>query len=151
MRAVAVSLLLLAAPLAAADPYVVLVDWQEGSALVGTTALLEAPDAARWTFATDACHRYLLLDLLYDPSETRVDAGSAEAAVAHEFRAEVWSNGTLSGAARVRDPGHGAPLALVEEGEHELRVWLASGAGVAWELRVRARAPLDEAGCGSPG
>lgn len=150
MRRLALALAVLALPAAGAvEAYVVLLDWQEGYSAVGTTPLLLTPLAARFPFDVDACHRTLLLDLLYDPAEggASVD-GVGEAAILYDFLVEAWRGDDLVSRQRIRTPGYGNALGLTDAaGAHELRVSLANGANVAWEARVRGRSIPDELAC----
>jgi hypothetical protein len=137
-------------PLATAgDPYVVLVDWQSGRALVGTTVLAMSPVADVFPFDVDTCHRTILVDLLYDPQEVGIDAtGVGEVFLSYEFLVELWSNGTRVGAGRVREPAYGISMATTEAaGPHEIRLSLANGADVTWQLRVRASSIPGDLAC----
>lgn len=150
MRAwVVVGLLLLAPFSAAAEAYVVLLDWQHGDALVGTTPLLMSPLATRAPFQVDACHRDILVDLLYDPPERGVDVdGVGEVFLQFDFLAEIWMNETLVGEQRIRAPSYGIPLGTTATaGPHELRLSLANGVNVSWDLRVRGHAVMGELAC----
>ena len=141
---------LLALPAAAAsDGYAVLLDWQEGHTLVGTTVLLTSPLAPRFPFEVDACHRHILVDLLYEPAEANVTAeGFGEAELSYEFLVELWRADALVSTQRVRTSGYGYPMGLTSApGAHELRVSLANGADVSWDLRVRGRAVVGELAC----
>lgn len=141
---------LLALPAASAiDPYVVLLDWQEGHALVGTTKLAPSPVASRYAFEAGPCHRNLLLDLLYDPQELAVEVeGVGEAALVYDFFAELRRGDALVGTYRVPTPGYGHRLGLIQTpGPHELTLWLANGADVSWDIRVRGREVPGELAC----
>lgn len=149
MRA-ALLLLLAALPLSAAgEAYVVLVDWEEGRSLAGTSVLAMSPVAHRFAFDVDACHRHLLLDLLYGPQEIAADVdGVGSVGLAYEFLVETWANATRVSQLRVRDPGYGYPLGTTDAaGAHEVRLSLANGADVEWQLRVRGRAVVGDLAC----
>lgn len=149
MRA-ALLLVVLALPLVAGgDAYVVLLDWQEGRALAGTTVLAMSPVADRFAFDVDACHRQLLLDLLYGPAEVGADVeGVGSVALAYEFLVETWRGDERLSQVRVREPGYGYALGVADaSGAHEVRVSLANGADVEWQLRVRGHAVADELAC----
>lgn len=153
MRAAVPLLLLLLAPLAAAgEDFVVLRDWEEGRSLVGTTAWLAPPTAHVLGVDVDACHPRLLLDLLYDPSERTValeDVG--EAAVSYRYAVQVRQAGAIVGERLIASPGYGHPIAVVPEaGPVEVRFWLAEGADVSWEARVRGRLAIDDPACQDP-
>lgn len=153
MRRLALLAVLLALPAAAAlEPWVVLLDWQRGTATAPTTPFATSPLAERFTFEASACHPSLLLDLLYSPDEGMVavqDVG--EMAVVYEFRAEVWNASGLVADARVQRSGYGMPLAILEEaGPHELRLSLGWGANVDWEARLRGRLAIDDPACNPP-
>ncbi|HUR68583.1 MAG TPA: hypothetical protein VM370_04995 [Candidatus Thermoplasmatota archaeon] len=152
-RLLAVALASLLLPLAAADePYQVVIDWQEGHFVAGTRVGIDGVDRWRVPFSLDACHREVLLDLLYSPQEAAIDVdGVGEAALLWEIRAEVWSadGATLQSAQRITASGHGRSLGTMPaEGAYELRVQLVTGAQVDWSARLRAHElPLDPA-CG---
>lgn len=137
---------------ASPEPYVILVDWEEGHTLAPTTPFVALPLAASFPFDATACHPHLLLDLLYEPDELALDVdGVGEAALAYEFRAEVWHEGELVLEKRVRDSGYGTYLGTLETtGPHELRLALGWGADVAWELRLRARLATEDPACNPP-
>lgn len=151
-RLLALALVALAAPAVAAEPYVVLADWTHGQALVGTTPLASSPLAAVIPFDASACHRALLLDLLYAPAETGADVdGVGDFALLHDFVAEVWRGDARLAQERVREPGYGRPLGeTLEPGPHELRLWLATGAAVEYDARLRGRAVAGEPACLPP-
>lgn len=147
---VLIVLALPALPLASAvDPYVVLLDWQEGHSAVGTTPLLVTPLAAQLPFNVTDCHRALLLDLLYDPEEFALNAqGVGEVALLYDFLVETWRGEERVSRVRVRSPGYGIGLGVTAEGGgHEIHLALANGADVRWEARVRGRSLPDEPAC----
>lgn len=149
MRVLAL-LLLVALPVAlASEPYVTLVDWVEGDSLVGTTRLAMSPLAERFPFDVDACHRVLLLDLLYEPDEGGADApGVGEVFLQFDFLVEVWRGDTRLSQRLVQDPAYGHGLGTTPAaGAHEVRLSLANGADVSWELRVRGREVFGELAC----
>lgn len=149
MRA-ALLLLVVGLPLvAAAEPYVVLVDWQERHSVAGTTVLAMSPLAERFAFDADACHRQLLLDLLYAPEDAGADVeGVGSFALGYEFLVETWRADERLTQARVRQPGYGHPLGTLDApGAHEVRVSLANGADVSWQLRLRARETVGDLAC----
>lgn len=133
----------------AGEPYVILLDWHEGRSLVGTTSLAMSPIADRFLFEVDRCHRNLLLDLLYDPAETGAEVERVGALfIDHDFLVEVSSDGALVGESRIRNPGYGHPLGtLALEGPYELRLSLANGADVSWQLRLRGSSVFGELAC----
>lgn len=141
--------LLVLPPASAVDPYVVLLDWQEGHSLVGTTPLLVTPLAQRFPFNVTDCHRALLLDLLYDPEELSAGAqGVGEVALLYDFLVETWRGDERVSSVRVRAPGYSVGLGTTQEGGgHELRLSLANGADVHWQARVRGRSIPDEPAC----
>lgn len=150
MTRLALGLAFLALPLATAvEPFVVLLDWREGHSLVGTTVLVMSPAAERFPFDVDACHRNLLLDLLYDPQELEADVpGVGEFATRYEFLVEIWHADERVSQQRVRTSNYGVPLGVTAAaGEHELRLSLANGANVDWALRVRGRSIQEELAC----
>lgn len=149
MRAALLLLLAVLPLVAASEAYVVLLDWEEGRSLVGTSVLAMSPAAERFPFDVDACHRHLLLDLLYGPSELAADVeGVGGAGLAYEFLVETWAGGTRLSQVRVRDPGYGFALGTAETtGVHEVRLSLANGADVEWQLRVRGRAAVEDLAC----
>lgn len=138
-RLALVLLLALPAHAWATEPMVVALDWRAGTFLAGGPAAVEGVTSATFDVTLDACHRDLKLDLLYDPHETEASVdGVGEAALLHTFRAQVLTNGTLARAATVTRPGYGVPLGPIPAGDHQLRIALAQGAGVSWQVRLRA-------------
>lgn len=150
-RLALVLLAALALPQAAAgEPYVTLADWQQGHALLGTTALAMSPLGPRVPLEVDACHRVLLLDLLYDPAELAVGAPDVgEAALAYDWLVQLAQGDEIVEESRVRTSGYGHPVgAPATNGTYELRLSLANGANVSYELRVRGREIPTDPACG---
>ena len=143
------AILLAAMPMASAvDPYVVLLDWQEGHSIVGTSPLVASPVAPTFPVLVDGCHRRLLVDLLYDPAEGGAHVeGVGDVALAYDFLVDALQDGNLVARARVTRSGYGFPMgAPVAQGGYDVRVSLADGADVSWALRVRGQSdPLDPA------
>lgn len=153
MRGRLLLLAVLALPaVAAADPSVVLVEEHEGWFVAPTTPFVGSPLAHEFVFDAPECYRNLALDLLYDPDEAAVSAdGAGDAAIAYEFRAEVWRNGTLVLAARVDRSDFGSLLGLLDEpGEHTLRLSLGWGADVHYTLRLRGLFLANDPACNPP-
>ncbi|HVM44402.1 MAG TPA: hypothetical protein VM582_00600, partial [Candidatus Thermoplasmatota archaeon] len=155
MRAALLALLLLALPVAAAEPpepYVVLVDWEGGRDLAPSTPFLAPPTAHAFPFVAGGCHPHLLLDLLYEPAS--LDAAVprvGNVSVAYEFRAEVWHEDERVLVKRVTSSGYGTSLGpLGQAGDHELRLSLGWGADVAWEMRLRGRLEFGDPACNPP-
>jgi hypothetical protein len=147
---VALLALLLVSPLAlAAEEYVVLLDWQSGRSVAGASVLVMSPAAASFPFEVDACHRRLLLDLLYDPAQLEMEAeGVGSFELAYEFLVEAWAGEARLAQQRVRYSGYDHALGLADAaGTHELRISLANGVDVAWEARVRGRAVHEGLDC----
>ena len=150
MRRLYLLVALLALPAASAgEAYVVLLDWREGHSLAGTTTLAISPLADRFGFDATPCHRALLLDLLYTPEELLAGVdGVGEVALSYEFLTEVWRGDERVSSVRVREPRYGIPLGTTDAaGPHELRLSLANGADVEWDVRVRGRELPDEPAC----
>ncbi|HWH07998.1 MAG TPA: lamin tail domain-containing protein, partial [Candidatus Thermoplasmatota archaeon] len=141
MRRAALLLLLAALPLPAiaSGPSVVLLDWRAGAFAAGGPVPVEGVNAATFDAAVDGCHRDLRLDLLYAPEETALAAeGVGEAALLHTFRAQLLSDGAVLRTVSVSRPGYGHPLGVAPAGDLQLRLVLAQGAAVSWEMRLRA-------------
>lgn len=153
MRAALLAALLLA-PLAAAvdEPYLVLLDWQEGRTLVGTTSLIVSPLAPGYEVGVPECYPHLLADVLYAPEEFAAGVeGVGEAALKYDFLVQLLQAGEPISQVRVRQPGYGWPIGTVDEpGAHEVRLSLATGVDVAWEFRVRTRFAFEDPACNPP-
>lgn len=147
-----VGLLLLTPVAAAVEPYIVLVDWQEGTSLAGTTALASSPLAASYAFDVPTCYPHLLADLLYDPEELLVRAdGVGEVGLGYDFLVEVWHEGERVSRTRLGHSGYGTPIGdATEVGAHEVRLSLATGADVSWAFRLRARLATEDPACAEP-
>lgn len=162
-RARALLLALLVAPLlgpspaTAAEPSIVLSDWEAGHVLVGAPVPVVEPhgatlNGARFPLAADACPRTVLLDLLYEPQAAGAAVtGVGDAALLFEWRAELWRDGALVASRALHASGYGRALGATDgEGDHEVRIWLRTGANVSWEARVRGWAIPGEVGCLDP-
>lgn len=147
-------LAILFVPLAlAAEPYVILLDWQDGHTAVGAPVGIEGVDQTTVHIQVPPCNRELLLDLLYDPKEAALDAPPyASAGISYEWRAQVLANGTpIAPTARVGAPGYGTRLGTVPTaGAYDVRVWLTTGADVTWHMRVRGHEVPGAPDCLSP-
>lgn len=151
--------LLVALPLAwpsgaAAETSVVLADWTAGRFAAGAPMPIEEPplNAVTIAFATDACPRKLLLDLLYAPDAAGADVdGVGGAALRYEFVAQTWHDGALQSSRSIRASGYGTQVGVTDgEGEYELRVFLKTGFDVSWQARVRGWAVAGEIACMDP-
>lgn len=150
MRRLALVLVPLLVPITAAlPPDVTYVEWEARATPVGTTRLLMSPLAERFPFEVDACHRRVLVDLLYEPAEIGRDVpGGGEVFLAYDFRIQLWNATSLLADTIVAEPRYGIPLGTVASpGAHELRVSLANGALVNWSLRIRGWEAFDELAC----
>lgn len=150
MRALAAALLVLATalPALAGEPSVVLVDWREGAFAAGARVGVEGVNAATFPLAVDACHRQVLVDLLYAPGETALALdGVGEVALLHTFRVDVLSGDAVVASRVVQQPGYGHALGRVPPGDHAVRIVLTQGAGVEWSLRVRGWEVPGEPAC----
>lgn len=151
MRALVAALVLaLLAPWgAAAEPYVVLLDWTKGHTWAGANVAVDDATAFSFPLDVDACHRELLADVLYAPSNQTVAAeGVGSLTVPYEFRVELRAGAAVIGAGTVREPGYGTRFGVAPAaGEYAARLVLEQGAAVDWELRVRARAVFGEVAC----
>lgn len=157
-RAWVVVLLLL--PLAGlakgSDAYVTAVDWQRGRFLAGT-ALVAATDGGsiepvRIGFAVDACHRVVVLDLLYRPDAMRAeDENVGSVGVRYEFRAELWN---ATGRLRSVDLRAGSYHITMGEvpaaGAYEVRLRPTFALDAHYEARVRLREAWGEVACLPP-
>lgn len=153
MRGCVALLLVLALPgVAALDPYVLLIDWQEGRALAPTTPFATLPVADAFPFDATRCHPHLVLDLLYDPDSLVLDVPNAgSASLSYEFRIEVHDADGLVREKRIQRSGYGHVLGPIdEEGAHELRLSLGWGADVPWQARLRARLATEDPACNPP-
>lgn len=136
--------ILLVAPLvvATSPPEQVVIDWQEGRFLASTRLGIDRVDFWRYPFALDACHRSLLLDLLFTPGNLTVDVpGVGEGTLVYEFIAEVWTGdgATVISTQRISSSDHGHPLGPAPSpGAYELRLSLFTGVDVEWSARLRA-------------
>lgn len=149
-RLVALAFVLAMLPaVSAQEAYVVLLDWQEGRTLVGTTSVAMSPLAPEYALPVDACHRTLLIDLLYDPDGARADQeGAGSVFLGYDWLVELLQDGAVVAESRIRNPGYGFPIATVDDaGAYTLRLSLANGVDVSWQLRVRAREVLGELAC----
>lgn len=150
VRRLLVAALALVAPFASAgETYAVLLDWQHGDSIVGTTTLAMSPLAPRFAFDVDDWRREILVDLLYSPTEGGAAVpGVGQAFIRYDFLVEIWSDSGLIGEHRIREPAYGARLGVAPTGgPHEVRLSLANGANVSWDLRVRGHAVFNELAC----
>lgn len=144
-------------PAAAAEPSVVLSDWQEGHVLAGAPVAVDEPhgatlNGARFPLTMDACPRTVLLDLLYAPEEAGAAVpGVGDAAILFEWRAELWRDGEMVASRALHASGYGRALGETDGvSEHEVRIWLRTGANVSWDARVRGWEIPGERGCLDP-
>jgi hypothetical protein len=136
-------------PATAEEPYLVLMDWQEGRALVGTSSLAMSPLGPAFALDVGSCHRILLLDLLYDPAEIGVDQeGVGEVFLQYDWLVELRRGEEVVSEGRVRAPGYGHGLGAVDEaGNYSVHLSLANGADVSWQARIRAREVFGDLAC----
>jgi len=164
MRAALVTLVLVAAPVAAWVPEAeVWLDasghFRTGLVAVGVGAVDDgAPipsvgvgemNLHREQFSVNACHRDLLLDLHWTPSNVTAEADGRAVTIPFTFRAElVAQNGTKLAGIDVADPAYSWPLATVREaGTYVLDLYLRTGAEVDWDVRVRGLPAVGEPTC----
>ncbi len=165
VRALILAVALVAMPQAvvtAAEPYVVIVDWMSGHFIAGTPIVIGTLDdgapvppsgvgplnQVRVPFTLDACHRTLLVDLVYDPETLDFDVPDVGGATArYEFNVEVVRDGTVVASRAVRASGHALAMGTHEAGVYDLRVSLILGLDVDWALRVRAKEVVAELAC----
>lgn len=149
MRAALALFVLVAASAVAAEPYVVLLDWTDGAFAAGGPVALDGVNAVDLPFVIDACHRDILVDLLYAPDNASVAApGVGSVTVPFTFRAQLVRNATVLASSNIAEPGYGTPVGTAPaEGEHLLRLHMRQGLAVSWSLRVRGHAVFGEVAC----
>ena len=150
MRVPAAVLLVLATalPALAGEPSVVLVDWREGAFAAGARVGVDGVNAATFPLQVDACHRQLLVDLLYAPEETTLALdGVGEVALLHTFRVDLLAGDATVASRALQHSGYGHALGRVPAGDYGVRVVLTQGAGVEWSLRVRGWEVPGEPAC----
>lgn len=132
-----------------AEPRLVHLDWQNGSALVGLHGVgHDAVNEARIAFDVGPCHRALRLDLLYEPASTGKPDGS-DPRIPYVFHVTVRNaTGDLVSQRSLSDPGYGYPMGTVPAaGSYEVMVRLDIGFLVDWQVRVRGFEAHDEPTC----
>lgn len=133
------------------EPMTIPLDWQEGHFTLGLLGeAVEGVNVARFPFEVDACHRTLVVDVLYAPDGARLDANEGTGVkVPYELRADVLdAEGAPVSSATTRAPGYSRALGTVAgPATYTLQLVLLRGADVSWQLRVRAFATVQESAC----
>lgn len=146
--ALALAALLVPALAAASEPSVTLLAPRSGSFLAGGPIGVEGVNAATFPLRVDACHRQVLVDLEYTPSERTVDVeGVGAVDVLSTFRVELRQGLAVVRRAEIVSPGPGHPMGAVPAGDYAFVLALAQGADVGWTLRVRGWEVPGEPAC----